>query len=213
MPIGATGLTFLMPYLGIVPQVVLWIAFAGLVFLLQRDALRANRIGGTVMVMTGCLIGAATGSHAADLALLALHGRQVQVVTVQDAVFHKNYRDPQDSYYTCKVTHLDGSPVPGGPTTNCRDRHAGETLTVLEDPEGRVGPAEPGALAAIVPDSSLLVLFSLISVVSALIAVSSDAGRRRRYPVVLPAPAVVPAPTPAPVPMKDPDESAAPNEA
>lgn len=113
VPVGAIGLTFLMPYVGTAPRVLLWALFAALVFLLQRDGLTHNRIGGTVLALAMALIGCATAGQAADLALLSLNGRQVEAVQVGETVGHKNYRTGEVSH-TCDVTHLDGSKVPGG---------------------------------------------------------------------------------------------------
>lgn len=179
VPVGAIGLTFLMPYVGTAPRVLLWALFAALVFLLQRDGLTHNRIGGTVLALAMALIGCATAGQAADLALLSLNGRQVEAVQVGETVGHKNYRTGEVSH-TCDVTHLDGSKVPGGPSMDCTTFGSGRIATIIEDPQGRVAPVGVHALEDIATDSVMLGAFALIAGVAALIGASSNAGRRRR---------------------------------
>ncbi|MFD4634754.1 hypothetical protein ACFVYR_29000 [Streptomyces sp. NPDC058284] len=177
---GTVGLVAGANTIGFAP--LLWVVYAvGLLVLLAR-------LGG---VEAGCSAGAFVllvsglsfyiGSAVWDDLVLQQRGHTVEAVVMQERVETGSRGDK--TWYHKLVQRQDGIAVPGPELKSDSDRFdVGQTITVVEDPEGKLAPQTPGETST---TGDLLGVVGAVAVCLAAVgwtAFRADKGKKDRAP-------------------------------
>ncbi|WP_445526085.1 hypothetical protein [Streptomyces cyslabdanicus] len=175
-----TGMFFLTNHVGTVVQVLLWIVHGVVLILL------IEKLGATESALSAALfitIVSAMCVHVIGMArddLTVQHrGERVSATVVKEWLDPPQGRKGQLSHY--RLEHQDGTRVPGPDMQTTSDLYdVGQVLTVIEDPEGELGPRTPGQAdpTAELLGAGALALAALVAVGWTAWRGSDTAGRR-----------------------------------
>ncbi|MFJ6914040.1 hypothetical protein ACIQUX_08775 [Streptomyces sp. NPDC101133] len=174
------GMFLLSDDVGLVLLVPLWIAFGvTLVILIEKlGATESSLYAALFIVVTSAMSVYVMGMVRSDL-VLQQRGDEVKVTVVKEWLDPAEGRKGRHSHYV--LERQDGTRVPGPEMETTSDLYdVGQTLTVIEDPEGELRPQTPGQadVTAEVLGAAALALAALGSV-GWMTWRGSDAAKRR----------------------------------
>ncbi|WP_328873121.1 hypothetical protein OHT76_25140 [Streptomyces sp. NBC_00287] len=174
------GMFVLADDVGLVVQIPLWIVHgAVLITLIRKLGARESSSYAALFIVVTSAMSVYVADMARDNLTLQQRGEEISATVV------KEWRDPAQGRkardYNYELQHQDGTRVPGPAMKTQTDLYdVGQTVTVIEDPDGDLRPQTPGQADATgeALGSSALALAALGSV-AWMTWRGSDAARRR----------------------------------
>ncbi|WP_369391148.1 hypothetical protein AB5J72_28520 [Streptomyces sp. CG1] len=171
---GAVGLVVGAHTVGLTP--LLWLVYAaGLLVLLARLGGVEAGCSSTLFVLLVTGLAYYIGSGAWDDLVLHQRGRTVQAIVMNERETTGS-RGDKTWYY--ELTQRDGIAVPGPELKSDGHRfEVGQTITVIEDPDGKLAPQTPGETS---PTSDLLGAGGAVAACLAAVGWTAVRGRRSK---------------------------------
>ncbi|MCX5035651.1 MULTISPECIES: hypothetical protein [Streptomyces] len=138
------GMFYLVTSVGMVVQILLWAVHGVLLTaLIRKLGARESSSGAALFVVLASAMCVYVASVARDDLTLLQRGKQITATVVEE------WRDPAQGRkardYNYELEHQDGTRVPGHALKSTSDSFdVGQTITVIEDPDGELRPQTPG---------------------------------------------------------------------
>ncbi|MEZ0160097.1 hypothetical protein [Streptomyces griseorubens] len=138
------GMSVLADEAGLAAQVVLWVVHGALLFLgIRRFGARESSSYAALFIVVVSSLAVVVAGMAREDLTLQRRGETVVATVVGERLDPPDGRKGRLSYYT--LEHEDGTRVPGPEMRTTSDLYdAGQTVTVIEDPEADLRPQTPG---------------------------------------------------------------------